>query len=263
MTLRILATMAAVAALLALPAGANAGDPPGPQAPTTCGYKASNHRVNVSAPTGGLLARTTTGHITFNGTWCGRAATVNNTDSIVVLSGAGGQTLSVSLDAGGFQPGFTNELGSSDEIEISVSLGGDGDSLIVYGSPTADDHIVIGKSSGFAVMGRMNLNADETTGIDADLTMIIGIEERIVSGRGGKDVISGAGGAGTGAEADFLLKVAGGDNGDDSRIVSGFLQRNRSAKRCTQQHNGPLAYRVDDALQIVLLEEAIRARLAL
>jgi Ca2+-binding RTX toxin-like protein len=215
MTLQRLLSVAVVAVVLAFPATALAGDPPGPQEPTVCAYKASNHRVRVTAPNGGTLARTATGHITFNSMWCGRVATVNNTDSIVVLSGAGTQFVVIEMDGGGFRPGFTNEPGGSDEIEISVSLGGDSDSLTVRGSSTADDHIVIGKSSGFAVLGKMNLNASETTGVDADLTLIIGIEERIVSGNGGKDVLSGAGGFGTGNQADFLLKMDGGDNGDD------------------------------------------------
>ncbi len=189
--------------------------PPGPTVSTSCEYIASKHRVKISAPAGASIARGANGHINVNGAWCGRTATVFNTDSIVVLSGAGTQFVVLYLDNGGFKPGFTEEPGNSDEIEISVSLGGDGDSFEVFGSDTATDNIVVGKSSGFAVFGKINLNADETTGVDADVTMIIGIEERIVWGRGGPDVISGAGGAGTGDPADFLLKLAGGNGGDD------------------------------------------------
>jgi hypothetical protein len=180
---------------------------------TTCEYVSSTHKVKVSAPAGATIKRTANGHINVNDTWCG-TATVYNTDSIRVLSGAGTQFVVLYLDNGGFKPGFTDEPGTSDEIEISISLGGDNDSFVVYGSDTAADNIVIGKSSGFGVMGKMNLNANETTGIDADLTLIVGVEERVVLSRGGQDDVSGGGGAGTGDAADFLLKLGGGNAGD-------------------------------------------------
>jgi len=212
---RAAATTFAIILLLMCTSAPVLAGPPGPQAPTTCEYIASKHRVKVNASNSASIARTANGHITVNSAWCGRQATVFNTDSIVVLSGAGTQFVVLYLDNGGFKPGFTNEPGSTDEIEISVSLGGDSDSFEVFGDDSATDNIVVGKSSAFAALGQMNLNADETTGIDADLTMIIGIEERIVFGRGGADVISGGGGAGTGAAADFLLKLAGGNGGDE------------------------------------------------
>lgn len=213
--MRRLATTTVAAVLLLIWTGSPVVAGPGPPPPTMCEYKISNHRVKVSAPAGASISRGTNGHINVNGAWCDRIATVYNTDSIVVLSGAGTQFVYIDMDNGGFKPGLTDEPGSSDEIEISVSLGGDSDWLSVYGSDTAADNIVVGKSSGFAVMGKMNLNADETNGVDADLTLIVGIEERIVFGRGGKDVISGAGGAGTGDAADFLLKLGGGNGADD------------------------------------------------
>ena len=212
--MRRLATTTVVAVLLLIWTGSPVMAGPGPPAPTTCEYKSSNHRVKVSASSGASISRSANGHIKVNGAWCDRKATVNNTDLIVVLSGAGTQFVIINLDNGGFKPGFTDEPGTSDEIEISVSLGGDSNSLDIYGSDTTADNIIVGKSSGFAVMGKMNLNADETTGVDADLTLIIGIEERIVLGRGGADVVSGGGGAGTGDAADFLLKLGGGNGGD-------------------------------------------------
>ena len=201
--------LAAVLLFLCSAPAASAGP-----APTTCNYTSNIHRVDVSASNGGSISRDRLGRIRVNGVWCDGIATTSNTDSIVVISGAGTQIVLLKLDNGGFKPGFTNEPGTSDEIEITVSLGGGSDSLSVYGSENSDK-IVIGRSSGFAVLGRMNLNAAETTGIDADLTLLPGIEERVLLGWGGTDVISGAGGAGTGDSADFLLKLGGGAGGDE------------------------------------------------
>jgi len=182
-------------------------------AAATCQYTASNHRVKV---TGGdaKISRSIRDRILVNDVWCDGKATVFNTDSIVVLEGAGTQFVRFFFDYGGFKPGFTDEPGSSDEIEISVSLGGDSDGLSLWGGGTAD-HWTVGKSSGFAVRGKINLNADEVTGIDADLTIILGAEEIALVGRDGPDQISGAGGAGTGAAADFNLKIAGLDGADE------------------------------------------------
>ena len=180
----------------------------------SCTYTGSDHKLKFIAPDGGAFSRDDNGRIKFNGVWSCRA-TVTNTDRIVILSGAGTQFVALYLDNGGFKPGFTNEVGTSDEIEISISLGGDSDSLSVYGNDSAADNIVIGKGSGFGALAKMNLNAGEATGIDADLTLVVGIEERIVLGRGGTDTISGAGGAGTGDPAEILLKLGGGNNGDE------------------------------------------------
>jgi Ca2+-binding RTX toxin-like protein len=183
-------------------------------AATTCDYTASNHKVRVVlSGGGGWISRSIGDHIMVNNVWCDGVATVYNTNTIVVLGGAGTQILGIHLDYGGFKPGFTNEPGTSDEIEISVSLGGDSDSLNIRGSGVGDN-IVVGKSSGFAVLGRMNLNAYETTGVDADLTLIVGIEEIVLYGKGGNDTISGAGGAGTGDAATHMLKIAGDDGAD-------------------------------------------------
>ena len=135
----------------------------------SCDYIGSNHKVKVIISGNGVveLARGSgfSGRIYVNGTWCDGVATATNTDRIVVLAGKGDQLLGIHLDNGGFKPGNTPEPGDSDEIEISVSLGGDTDVLTIWGSSWID-HVQVGKSSGFAVMGAMNLNADEQVGID-------------------------------------------------------------------------------------------------
>src|SRR6187397_1190986 len=135
----------AFAAALVLLSG---GAPARAGAPTwSCEYTGSNHKLKIIAPTGGAISRDGSGQIRINGVWSCRA-TVNNTDTINVFSGAGTQFVVLDLNNGGFKPGFTDEPGSSDEIEISVNLGADSDSLIVYGNDSAADNIVIGKSFG-------------------------------------------------------------------------------------------------------------------
>lgn len=191
--------------------------PPAIAAPTvTCDWTATGHKVKVSISGTGdtRVARSASGRINVNGIWCDGIATVTNTDKITVLAGAGDQSLTLYLDNGGFQPGFTPEIGDSQEIEISVSLGGGAsDTLRVFGSSGAD-HVIAGKSSGFGAIGRINLNTDELDGIDADLTLIVGIEFVRLFGFNGADAISAAGGGGTGAAAEFSVQIVGGDGPD-------------------------------------------------
>ena len=183
----------------------------------TCEYRASDHRMRLTASGAGTLVIGRDGfRIMVNAKWCDKKASVTNTDQITVLAGAGNQVVQFQFGFSGdsgFVPGFTNEPGNSDEIEISVSLGGGHDKLSIVGAETAD-HIVLGASSGGFAMGRANLNAGEATGVDADLTMVIGIEEVEVIGGNGGDTISGAGGAATGEKVAFPLTVYGGNNSD-------------------------------------------------
>jgi Ca2+-binding RTX toxin-like protein len=60
----------------------------------------------------------------------------------------------------------------------------------------------------------VNLNAAETTGIDADITLLIGVERLRINGAGGSDNISGAGGAGTGDPFTLPMELTG-TSGDD------------------------------------------------
>jgi len=194
----------------------------------TCDYSASDHKVTIVVDEVLHLRRNIADRITVNGAWCDGQATAYNTDRIAIFGGAGAQHIFIYMDYGGFRPGFTDEPGTSDEIEISVSLGGGADYLRFEGSELGE-HITIGKSSGFGVQGRINLDANETSGIDADLTLILGVEEVAVFGNGGGDVISGLGGDGTGDAAPFALtlrghngadQLAGGAAGDS--IIGGY-----------------------------------------
>ncbi|HEY3071954.1 MAG TPA: hypothetical protein VGJ46_03985, partial [Candidatus Limnocylindrales bacterium] len=125
------------------------------------------------------------------------------------FGGDGDQNVNLFWLGGGFQPGATNEPGDSDEIEISVSLGGGADSLYITDSDVAQDHFVVGQGSGMFAIGRINLNADETNGIDADLTLILGLETLTINGAGGGDTISGAGGFGTGESFTYPVAIYG------------------------------------------------------
>jgi len=180
-----------------------------------CTFSASKHKVKITihGDHNVELERGGNGTILVNSIPCVGSPGVFNTDSIAIFAGAGHQVVTIFLGNGGFKPGFTDEPGTSDEIEISVSLGGDNDLLALMGNTSADK-ITIGKSNGFAVQGRINLNSGEATGIDADLTMILGIEDFFVFGKDGGDTVSANGGAGTGGAAEFDVHLDGGKGGD-------------------------------------------------
>ncbi len=120
---------------------------------------------------------------------CG-SATVTNTDSILVGAAQPKDDERVHITHD-FTPGFTDEPGGSDEIEIVVDLrSGTGDVLgIAFAADTAPRAYVVGGS-------QINLNAAEGDGVDADVTLD-GVEEIVLSGALGDDLLSGAGGAGT------------------------------------------------------------------
>jgi hypothetical protein len=206
------AALALVATFLLVPPVAQASS-------VTCTYSASDHKVKatLTGPGYNTLSRDATSRIKVNGVWCGNAATVYNTDLIKVFAGDGGQALTVNTKGnGGFQPGFTDEPGYSDEVEISISLGGgDNDVVTIQGGESTSDHFVAGRSSGgFALLGRVNFNADEATGVDADVTLVLGIETLSFFGGGGGDTMSGTGGYGTGESYNAHMDINGGDGPD-------------------------------------------------
>jgi Ca2+-binding RTX toxin-like protein len=187
-------------------------------ASVNCVYTASNHRIKVTISGGGFvtLSRDSLSRIKVNGIWCDNAATVYNTDQINVFAGDGDQIVIVNTKQnGGFQPGFTNEAGSSDEVEFSISLGNGNADGVDLQSDSSSVHFVAGRSSGsFALLGRVNLNANEATGVDADMTLIVGIEQLVLVGSGGGDTFSGAGGYGTGESYTGRMRMFGNDGSD-------------------------------------------------
>ena len=62
-------------------------------------------------------------------------ASVHNTRKVVVTGDGQDQLVSVTLSGGRLAPGFGDETGSSDEIELKVDLGGGNDILTVIGTP--------------------------------------------------------------------------------------------------------------------------------
>lgn len=126
---------------------------------------------------------------------CGMG-TVTNTDTIVLndtTPGTGG--VFIYLVGGPWGPGFTNEPGSSDEIEFEVNFGtnpkfhGDVLGLDLFQTPATPHHVAFGAN-------QINLNAEETDGIDADL-VLSGVEGVIAFGADLGDVFDGSGGTGT------------------------------------------------------------------
>jgi Ca2+-binding RTX toxin-like protein len=174
-----------------------------------------------------IRLQTTEGGPAFTVSCSGGNATVDNTDEINITGSSGSNVFSIYTSSGLFAPGATNEPGSSDEIEIDVDLLGGSDNLFVTGG-------VFDQGANLrAGVGGINLDAGETTGKDADL----GIENDPYIQVGGSffesNIISGAGGAGTGAPfpdqldirgaagADILTGGAGNDylDGDERRDV--------------------------------------------
>ncbi len=205
---RFFMVVAVAATIVAIPSPVAAAE--------TCTYDAAAHKVTltiIGATTNTALYRVTSGAITLNGNYCG-AATLTNTDTIVVTGDAQSQELMITLALGAFTPGFTNEAGSSDEIEITVNLGGGTDTLRIVGNDNVNKFVFGQDNSKAGTPRKVNLNAGESTGVDGDLT-ISNVENITVYGQGGNDVIRARGKSGTGPNPFSLpLKIYGGAGAD-------------------------------------------------
>ncbi len=148
--------------------------------------------------------------ILVNGSLCGTYAfwaTVTNTSLIHFYNnGSSTQRITISLAGGPFAPGL--DSGPSPEIDFAYGSALHCAWLIVEGTPETDYITWGGGESAMA-----NLNADEADGIDADL-VAAACAWGGASGGDGNDVLSAAGGAGTGGPAAFSVKLIGG-SGDD------------------------------------------------
>jgi Ca2+-binding RTX toxin-like protein len=155
---------------------------------------------------------------------CPGGSSVSNTDTVAItdvpMGGSFiGITVAQGLLTGGvlrFAPGFADEPGGSDEIEFDVDLGAGKDGFFLdYRAPAAANHTVLGGK-------RINLNAGEGDGIDADVTLrgTESVDFHAATGVEGEpgDVIDARGGAGTPAEAFRLRLFADGRKGDDLLI---------------------------------------------
>jgi hypothetical protein len=130
---------------------------------------------------------------------CG-GASVNNVDLVQVNGTSGNETLTIDQTNGQFAPGSSGE-GDTAEIEFALDLGSGSDSLTVIGTPGNDVH----------TLGTAGLNPNSDG--DSDWTLA-GIELVSVDGGGGRDVISGAGGNGTGLAFPGPLNLGGGSDND-------------------------------------------------
>ena len=185
-------------------------------ADVTCSYVAGTHTVTVNA-TPQLPApqfSNTNGNLGLPGVDCGLATTAN-TDTVVIndTSADGNMFFYIIPSGGPFAPGFTNEPGSSDEIEFVVNFGAGGDDVFAL-----DAYAPVNIAAGGNLV---NLNADEGDGIDADVTLE-GVERFSVVGSPGNDLVSGQGGAGTPGPFAGSLFIQGGNEGDDLLIGGNF-----------------------------------------
>ncbi|MGH2661904.1 MAG: calcium-binding protein [Actinomycetota bacterium] len=137
--------------------------------------------------------------ITVNGTPCGTTSTV---DTIVVNGVGGNEVVNVSLAGGPFAPGATPEPTGVSEIEISASLRGGSDSLVITGGAGVDT-VALGSLG-------INLTGDD----DADLTFT-GVEGFVVNGAEGNDVVTGRGDDDVGVPFTTGIFMLGGDGDDD------------------------------------------------
>lgn len=192
-------TLAAVlAAGLALPAAAEAA---------TCASGGGTMTVSLIANETATVANSGAA-LTLNNLPCPGGATVSNTNTITITGSTGNETAVIDLSNGPLAPGVAAEPGGVPEIELSAALGlGTADRLTVNGSPLADQ-LVLGA-------GGINLNGDD----DADITTS-GVENYTASGADGDDLVSAAGGQGTGSALTNPSSLQG-DQGDD-RLWSGL-----------------------------------------
>jgi Ca2+-binding RTX toxin-like protein len=182
----------------------------------SCTLAGSTVTAVADATSPNTLSRGLGGVILADGSACG-AATVNNTDFAQILNAAPAATVEVTIDVSGgaFAPGVTDELGSmSDEIEFHIAFAGVTlPQLTIVGS-SGPDHVVAGANG-------LNLNAAEPDD-DIDVTYLItdsdlgnSILDRLIGG-GGDDILSNAGGEGTGAAWPFSTPLIDGGSGNDT-----------------------------------------------
>lgn len=205
----------------------------------TCTYNAGNHTATITVTPG--LARATGAFFRTDGKLfvtslegppsglCG-SATNTNTDQVVVNNASSTQRADgifyIQIPEAGVDgpngPGFTNEPGSSDEIEFTFNYGPGGrvaiSPLVSTADPGSPVHLALGGN-------QINLNADEVDGIDPDVTLN-GVTGVLIYGSDHADRILGGGGSGTPAtpfaipmevETELVLDV----DPDNDTIVTG------------------------------------------
>lgn len=202
----------------------------------SCSYDSGSHVVSVALTPGKRIA--TTAYANFAGQISAGSygdgmqspipcpgASVTNTDTIVVNNSSATKPLNSIFYIGeyisnsGNSPGFTNEPGSSDEIEFQINFG-PGGRLGIQNSPGQPVNIALGGK-------KINLNRYEADGIDPDVTVTGSVLRTLIYRSGGSDHITAAGGFGTPAHSyGFPIESPGGPDfnalGDDFVIGSNF-----------------------------------------
>jgi Ca2+-binding RTX toxin-like protein len=155
---------------------------------------------------------------------CG-AATTSNT-SYVAITDATSQSqgsvgpFQLDLRNGPFVPGYGDEPGSSDEIEFKVNFGPGFDELGLNASAAASRSIRLGKASQLG-SPLINLNAAETDGYDADVTLS-GIDKVLIQGSIVNDQLRADGlGQARALPRPFPVPVDINANGGDDTVVGG------------------------------------------
>jgi Ca2+-binding RTX toxin-like protein len=208
---RSLAVLAAALAafLIAAPAG---------NAIPACTFDAGSGVVQALIDAGAPLSRFSVGAggaILADGVACG-AATVTTADTVKIerFPGTVGRPqLSIDLSAGALAPGRTDEAGASDEIEWEITLLDTALPTLTIVGGAGPEHVVAGDLG-------MNLNAAEAPD-DVDVAFVItgdlgdSILDRMI-GNGGNDILSNAGGEGTGGPWEFSTPLLDGGPGADT-----------------------------------------------
>ena len=195
---RCLAVGALLATALALPAVAEAA---------TCASGGGAMTVSLVVNETATVS-TSAGALTLNNIPCAGGATVSNTNTVTINGNTGNETAVIDLSNGPLGPGASSEGTGVPEIEIAAALGlGSGDRVTVNGSASADQ-LVLGTAG-------INLNGDD----DADISGS-GVETYTLNAADGNDVVSAAGGQGTGS-APAVPSSLQGDQGDDT-LFSGL-----------------------------------------
>ena len=203
------------AVVLAIPAPASAV--------VTCSYSSATHAISVdlSGNTGVGIVRSGN-QIFVGGSACVQlvpvvSATVMNTDAIEIEGLVGNNGVDIDLAGGPFAPGFSDEAGTSDEIEFSVDLQGSDNVLRFFGRGGSDD--LRAGEPGSAIF--VNLNAGEGTGIDSDVSVSPVPDSFLFDTRGGSDLVMATGSAGTGGPMTGTVNIDGG-GGDDTLVGGEF-----------------------------------------
>jgi len=173
------------------------------QVASTCSFDAATATVSVRGGTAELLAVKASGQIRLNGSACG-AATVTNTDTIIVTGTANPNTVTLT---GSFAPGLTPEGDGASEIEIAFDLGADVDRLTVY--------LGAGRDRFTLAAGGLDVGND----LDVDVT-VGGVEYLFIDGGAGNDVIDAAGFVPP--DSMVRLDLIGGDGAD--RLYGGGVK---------------------------------------